>query len=171
MKKSGSWKCQESDLGKTKPGGKGDDYSCFMCGKPGHLPVNCTSHGEYLNAMADNFTDIAEVGDDGKYIITQNGAQMSSEGKDKTIDEHSFTPKEIRAINKDWLLFDSESTLNNLQPSLLIKYFKGGKITCMHCNAGTTSTNLRADYGTFTVWYNQHGNTSIFALHEVKFKY
>ncbi len=72
-------------------------------------------------------------------------------------------------INKNWLLLDSQSMVNQVaNPALLKNVRKLVSVVTVHCNAGSTSTNLEGDLGNVTVKHNPHSIENMMLLHETK---
>jgi hypothetical protein len=72
--------------------------------------------------------------------------------------------REKGVINKNWLLLDSESTVDQVaNPALL----KNCAVTVRY-NAGSTSTDLEGDLGNVTVKHNPHSIANMLLLHETK---
>jgi hypothetical protein len=60
--------------------------------------------------------------------------------------------REKGVINKNWLLLDSQSTVDQVaNPALLKNIRKAASAVTVHCNAGSTSTNLEGDLEHVTV--------------------
>ncbi len=84
--------------------------------------------------------------------------------------ENIFVQKrEKGVVNKNWLLLDSQSTVDQVaNPALLQKIRKGASTVTVHCNAGSTSTSLEGDLGNVTVKHNPHSIVNVVLLHETK---
>ena len=71
-------------------------------------------------------------------------------------------------INPNWLLLDSESSVNlivNRQLLTNIRVAENGASLTVHCNAGTTQTNLIGDMNGFgTVWFYEDGIANVISL-------
>jgi hypothetical protein len=63
--------------------------------------------------------------------------------------------REEGVVNKNWLILDSQSMVDQVaNPALLKNIRKAANAVTMHCNAGSTSTNLGGDLGNVTVKHN-----------------
>ncbi len=72
-------------------------------------------------------------------------------------------------LNKNWLLLDSQSTVDQVaNPAMLKNIRKAASTVTVHCNAGSTSTNLEGDLGGVTVKHNPHSIANVVSLHETK---
>ena len=47
---------------------------------------------------------------------------------------------------------------------LLIDFHESETFLYVHCNAGTTSTNLKGDYSSIDCWLNEEGIANIFSV-------
>ena len=84
--------------------------------------------------------------------------------------ENMFVQKrEKGVVNKNWLLLDSQSTVDQIaNPAMLKNIRKAASTVTVHCNAGSTSTNLEGDLGSVTVKHNPHSIANMVSLHETK---
>jgi hypothetical protein len=124
------------------------------CGKKGHIARECpereqTGNQEHIHAN-----------------IQEDGCNEDDIDKG----ENTFVQKrEKGVINKNWLLLDSQSTVDQVAyPALLKNIRKAASIVTVHCNAGSTSTNFEGDLGNVTVKHNPHSIASVVLLHETK---
>jgi hypothetical protein len=77
--------------------------------------------------------------------------------------------REKGVLNKNWLLLDSQSTVDQVaNPALLKNIRKAASTVTIHCNAGSTSTDLEGDLGSVTVKHNPHSIANVVSLHETK---
>ncbi len=77
--------------------------------------------------------------------------------------------REKGVVNKNWLLLDSQSTVDQVAyPALLKNIRKAASTVTVHCNAGSTSTNLEGDLGSVTVKHNPHSIANVVSLHKTK---
>jgi hypothetical protein len=54
-------------------------------------------------------------------------------------------------VNKNWVLLDSQSTVNQIaNPAFLSNIRKAKKPATVHCNAGLTYSSLEGEFGTLT---------------------
>ena len=82
-------------------------------------------------------------------------------------------PQHKGRINVNWILLDSQSTIDMFYNRKLLKNIRKSEETIdIHCNAGVTTTNMVGDLdGYGTVWYDPHGIANILSLHRVIEKY
>jgi hypothetical protein len=77
--------------------------------------------------------------------------------------------REKGVVNKNWLLLDSQSMVNQVaNPALLKNIRKAASTVTVHCNVGSTSTNLVGDLGNVTMKHNPHSIANVVLLHETK---
>jgi hypothetical protein len=70
--------------------------------------------------------------------------------------------REKGVVNKNWLLLDSHSTVDQVaNPALLKNIRKAASTVTVHCNAGSTSTDLEGDLGSVTVKHNPHSIANV----------
>ncbi len=70
--------------------------------------------------------------------------------------------REKGVINKNWLLLDSQRTVDQVANPVLLKNIrKAASAVNVHCNAGSTSTNLEGDLGNVTVKHNPHSIANV----------
>jgi hypothetical protein len=53
-------------------------------------------------------------------------------------------------------------------PAMLKNIRKAASAVTVHCNAGSTSTNLEGDLGSVTVKHNPHSTANVVLLHKIK---
>jgi hypothetical protein len=84
--------------------------------------------------------------------------------------ENIFMQKSVKGVvNKNWLLLDSQSTVDQVANPVLLKNIrKVASAVTVHCNARSTSTNLEGDLGDVTVKHNSHSIANVVLLHETK---
>jgi hypothetical protein len=78
--------------------------------------------------------------------------------------QHKKSKKGV--VDKNYLLLNNnQSTLNDVAyPSLLKNIRKGEKPIILHCNAGSTKTNLIRELGWMTVHHNPRSITNVLSL-------
>ena len=77
--------------------------------------------------------------------------------------------REKGVVNKNWLLLDGQSMVDQVaNPALLKNIRKAASTVTVHCNAGSTSTDLEGDLGNVTVKHNPHSIVNVVLLHETK---
>ncbi len=138
---------------------KGDNswkarVNCHNYGKKGHIARECSER-----KLAKNQEQIhANIQEDG------------SNEDDIDKGENIFVQKrEKGVVNNNWLLLDSQSMVDQVaNPALLKNIRKAVSAVTVHCNAGSTSTDLEGDPGNVTVKHNPHSIANMVLLHETK---
>jgi hypothetical protein len=134
----------------------GDDswkarINCHKCGKKGHITRECPKKEEeqmQSNIEQDVLTEEEDI-DKGENIFIQH--------------------KERGVVNKNWVLLDSQSTVNQIaNPAFLSNIRKAKKPARVHCNAGSTYSSLEGEFGTLTVKHNPKSIANVLSLHQAK---
>ncbi len=73
-------------------------------------------------------------------------------------------------MNKNYILLNNQSTVNQIaNPKLLKKNIrKASKPITVHCNAGSTTTDLEGELRSMTVKHNPYSITNVLSLHSIK---
>jgi hypothetical protein len=72
-------------------------------------------------------------------------------------------------VNRSYVLFDNQSTVNQIaNPSLLSNIRKTKNPITVHCNNGSSYTNLEGDLGRMTVYHNPYGIVTVLLLKSTK---
>ncbi len=80
--------------------------------------------------------------------------------------QHSKGKKGV--VDKNYLLLDNQSTVNQVaNPSLLTNIRKADKPIVVHCNAGSTKTDLIGELGNLTVHHNPESIANVLSLKSV----
>ena len=96
------------------------------------------------------------------------GDETNGEDNKSASDEHIFHETGAGDLNKDWVLLDNQSTLNQfINPKYLTNIHTVKNPVMVYCNAGSTTTNQKGMFRNFSVWYNPHGTTNILSLKTV----
>jgi hypothetical protein len=67
------------------------------------------------------------------------------------------------------VLLDSQSTVNQIaNPAFLSNIRKAKKPVTVHCNAGSTCSNLEGEFGTLTINHNPRSIANVLSLHQAK---
>jgi hypothetical protein len=75
-------------------------------------------------------------------------------------------------VNRSHVLFDNQSTVNQIaNPSLLANIRKAKNPITVHCNNGSSYTNLEGDLGGRTVYHNPYGIANVLSLKSTKAKH
>ncbi len=116
--------------------------NCHNCGKKGHIARECPERKQARNQEHIH----ASIQDDGcNEDDIDKGENMFVQKRDKGV------------VNKNWLLLDSQSTVDQVaNPALLKNIRKAASTVTIHCNAGSNSTDLEGDLGSMTVKHNSH---------------
>jgi hypothetical protein len=76
--------------------------------------------------------------------------------------------KERGVVNKNWVLLDSQSTMDQIKnPAFLSNIREAKNPATIHCNAGSTYSNLEGEFGTVTVKHNPRSIANVLSLHQV----
>ncbi len=139
---------------------KGGDNSwkarinCHKCGKKGHIAQECPKNEEkeeeqmHANKEQDTLTEEEDI-NEGENIFIQH--------------------KERGVVNKNWVLLNSQSTVNQIaNPAFLSNIRKAKKPATIHCNAGSTYSSLEGEFGTLTVKHNPRSIANVLSLHQAK---
>ncbi len=133
-----------------------NNITCHKCGKKGHFAQECCSKGDgekskskennHVHANVDKDND----DEDGKKLFIQ----------------HKKPKKGV--VEKNYLLLDNQSTMNQVaNPNLLKNIRKGGKPIIVHCNTGSTKTNLIGELGRMAVHHNPRSIVNVLSLKSV----
>jgi hypothetical protein len=114
--------------------------NCHNCGKKGYIAQECPERKQARNQEHIH----ANIQEDG----------CNEDDIDK--EENMLVQKrEKGVVNKNWLLLDSQSTVDQVaNPALLKNNRKAASTVTVHCNARSTSTDLEGDLGSVTVKHN-----------------
>ena len=120
------------------------DIKCYKCGEKGHLAWECTKkktkEAEQMHAT------IAE-----------------EEGQDLDKGENIFVQSGTRGgVNRSYVLLDNQSIINQiLNHNLLDNIRKTKNPITVHCNNGSSYTNLEGDLGGMTMYHNAYGIANV----------
>ncbi len=128
--------------------------NCHNCGKKGHITRGCPERkqaGNQEHIHVNNQKDGCNEDDINK------GGNIFVQKREKGV------------IKKNWLLLDSQSTVDQVaNPALLKSIRKAASAVTVCCKVGSTSTNLERDLGNVTVKHNPHSIANVVSLHETK---
>ena len=105
---------------------------------------------------------------------------FADEDKDDEYEGFAFLHNDVvcstqdkAGIPKNWILLDSQSTVDVFSnPCLLTNIRKSKTMLMLHCNAGKAIMTQKGDLkGYGTVWYYHEGIANIHSLHKVQEKY
>ncbi len=93
-----------------------------------------------------------------------------TEEEDLNQGENIFVQKkEGGVVNKNWVLLDSQSTADQgANPGLLTNIRKAKNPVTIHCNAGSTYSALKGEFGKVTVKHDPHSIANVLLLYEAK---
>jgi hypothetical protein len=128
--------------------------NCHNCGKKGHIAQECADRKQAGN----------------QEHIHANIQEDGCNEDDSDQGENMFVQKrEKGVVNKNWLLLDSQSMVDQVaNPAMLKNIRKAASTVTVHCNDGSTSTDLEGDLGSATVMHNPHSIANVVSLHETK---
>jgi hypothetical protein len=91
----------------------------------------------------------------------------------KNVDQvHANIDRSKGLVNKNFLLLDNQSTVNQIaNPNLLKSIQKSSKPITVHCNAGVTTTDLEGELGEMTVHHNPNSIMDMLTLKSVAQKH
>ena len=131
------------------------DIECYKCGEKGHLAQECTKK-KTKEAEQMHATIAEEEGqdlDEGENIFVQNGGTRGG-------------------VNRSYVLLDNQSTVNQIaNHNLLDNIRKTKNPITVHCNNGSSYTNLEGDLGGMTVYHNPYGIANVLSLNSTKAKH
>ena len=132
-----------------------NEIECYKCGEKGHFAPECTKK-KTKEAEKMHATIAEEEGqdlDEGENIFVQNGGTRGG-------------------VNRSYVLLDNQSTVNQIaNPSLLANIRKTKNPITVHCNNGSSYTNLEGDLGRMTVYHNPYGIANVLSLKSIKAKH
>jgi hypothetical protein len=106
-----------------------------------------------------------------KYNV-QVDEQIYANIQEEDLDEgdNIFVQKEERGIvDKNYILLNNQSTVNQIpNPKLLKNIRKANKPITVHCNAGSTTTDLEGELGSMTVKHNLYSIVNVLLLHSIR---
>jgi hypothetical protein len=93
-----------------------------------------------------------------------------TEKEDTNEGENIFVQhKERGVVNKNWVLLDSQSTVDQIaNPVFHSNTRKAKKPATVHCNAGSTFSSLEGEFGTLTIKHNPRSIANVLSLHQAK---
>jgi hypothetical protein len=126
------------------------NVTCHNCKKTGHIARECPNKNK---AQVDE--------------------QIHANVQEEDLDEgdNVFVQKEERGIvNKNYILLNNQSTVDQIlaNPMLLENIRKANKPITVHCNSGSTTTDLKGELGSMTVKHNPYSIAKVLSLHSIK---
>ena len=120
------------------------DMDCYKCGEKGHLAWECTKNKT-------------------KEVEQMHATIAEEEGKDLDEGEHIFLQNSTRGgVNRSYVLLDNQSTVNQIaNHNLLDSIRKTKNPITVHCNNGSSYTNLEGDLGGMTMYHNPFGIANV----------
>jgi hypothetical protein len=130
------------------------DIKCYKCGEKGHLAWECTKK-KTKEAEQMHATIAEEEGqdlDEGENIFVQSGTRGG--------------------VNRSYVLLDNQSIINQiLNRNLLDNIRKTKNPITVHCNNGSSCTNLEGDLGGMIMYHNPYGIGNALSLNSTKAKH
>jgi len=147
---------QGAMFAQTEGGDWKKNIACHTCGKKGHLARECRSKGKTDNKGSEQVH--ANMGQDG--------------GNDVDEGENLFVQQRKGVVDPNYILLDNQSTVNQIANANLLKNIrKADKPIIVHCNAGSTKTDLVGDLGGMTVHHNPNSIANVLSLKSVAAKH
>jgi hypothetical protein len=167
----------EADVALTNQGQKGKggkDKSQVICHK-------CGEKGHYANENKCKPTgNIAEPPEESGATMLMRGVEEGDYDSDEAssflfVQEYDYGSIALKIgkdgkLPKTWILLDNQSTVDVFHNAKLLTNIRKSRASMtIHCNAGTTKTNLIGDLAGYgTVWYHPTGIANILSLSRVK---
>ena len=77
--------------------------------------------------------------------------------------------KEGGVFNRNWVLLDSQSTIDQVSNPAMLTNIRKAKIPAkIHCNAGSTCSVLEGNFGSITVKHSPYGIANVLSLNGAK---
>ncbi len=77
--------------------------------------------------------------------------------------------KEGGVVDRNWVLLDSQSTVDQVSnPAMLRNIRKAKNPSKIHCNAGSTGSVLKGNFGSITVKHSPYGIANVLSLNGAK---
>lgn len=140
------------------------NLTCHDCGKVGHIQRFCPDRTENQPRDPDRDQVHTMVADDAN---ENNNTYDDAYATDD--DENIFIQNEAKGvIDRHQLLLDSQSTISQFaNGSYLSNIRPASRPVKVHCNSGSTSTDMEGDFSGMPVYYNKNGIANILSLYEV----
>lgn len=140
----------------AQTGDGGDNWkakqTCYKCGEKGHIARECPEKEKrdhmHTTIEEEAATEEEDI-DDGENIFVQQ--------------------KEVGVVNRNWVLLDSQSTIDQISNPAMLTNIRKAKIPSkIHCNAGSTCSVLEGDFGNITVKHSPYGIANVLSLNGAK---
>ena len=128
-------------------GKKPPTLQCSNCGKIGHASKSCPkSVPNQIHAMMEEPDDASE----------------------SSAEQVIICATAMRAVDSNYLLLDSQRSVDQfVSDKYLTSLCTAPRPVTIHCNAGTSSTDKMADFGTLPVYYNRDGIANVLSLNKL----
>jgi hypothetical protein len=133
-----------------------NNISCHKCGKKGHFSLECRLKGDGEKPKSQ----------ENNQVHVNVDKDNDDDDKEDLFVQHKKSKKGV--VDKNCLLLDNQSTVNQVvNPNLLKNIRKGGKPIIIHCNMGSTKTDLIGKLGRMTVHHNLRSIANVLSLKSV----
>jgi hypothetical protein len=127
--------------------------TCYKCRKQGDITRECRNKEEKQDQMHSTIKE------------KQDASEEDPDHRESIF----VQKKEGGVINKNWVLLNSQSTVNQISnPALLSNIRRAKNPSIIYCNAGSTSSILEGEFGSVMVNHSPHGIANVLLLNEVK---
>jgi len=126
--------------------------TCYKCREKGHIAWECPLNEKKQDQMHTTIKEEAVV-----------------EEKNTNDRENIFVKKEGGVVDRNWVLLDSQSTVDQVSnPVMLTNIRKAKNPSKRHCNAGSTCSLLEGNFSSIMVKHSPYGIANELSLNGAK---